>query len=97
MRPFARLLALLLLAVPLAVPLTAQRAADTADAPKYDASTFSGLALRGIGPAMPSGRIVDLAVDPRDTRTWYLAVASGGVWKTINAGTTFEPVFDGES
>ena len=93
MRSTARLLAFLLLALPLA----AQRAADAPkDAPKYDASTFSGLALRGIGPAMPSGRIVDLAVDPRDTRTWYLAVASGGVWKTVNAGTTFEPVFDGE-
>ena len=84
-RPFACLLALLLV-----FPLVA------ADAPKYDHSTFSGLQLRGIGPAMPSGRIVDIAVDPRDTRTWYLAVASGGVWKTVNAGTTFEPIFDGE-
>ncbi len=86
MRPFARLLAAALLALPLLA----------ADPPKYDQSTFSGLQLRGIGPAMPSGRIVDLAVDPRDTRTWYLAVASGGVWKTVNAGTTFEPIFDGE-
>ena len=86
MRSFARLLAILLLALPLVA----------ADAPKYDSSTFSGLALRGIGPAMPSGRIIDLAVDPRDTRVWYVAVASGGVWKTINAGTTFEPIFDSE-
>ncbi|HEV7241910.1 MAG TPA: glycosyl hydrolase [Thermoanaerobaculia bacterium] len=84
-RPFACLLALLLVFPTLA-----------ADAPKYDDKTLSGLQLRGIGPAMPSGRIVDIAVDPRDTSTWYLAVASGGVWKTVNAGTTFEPIFDGE-
>jgi len=86
MRSFARLLALALLALNL----------TAAEPTKYDHSTFSGLQLRGIGPAMPSGRIVDIAVDPRDTRTWYLAVASGGVWKTVNAGTTFEPIFDGE-
>ena len=61
---------------------------------KYDDSTFAGLELRGIGPAMTSGRIVDLAVDPRDHRIWYVAVASGGLWKTTNAGTTFTPVFD---
>jgi photosystem II stability/assembly factor-like uncharacterized protein len=89
MRPFARLLALLF-ALPLlaATPTPAAKPAETA---KYD-----GLQLRNIGPAMPSGRIVDIAVDPRDERTWYLAVASGGVWKTTNAGTTFTPVFDGE-
>lgn len=91
MRSLARLLALALFALPLL-------AADPpkAAAPKYDGSTFSGLQARNIGPAMPSGRIIDIAVDPRDTRTWYLAVASGGVWKTVNAGTTFEPIFDGE-
>ena len=88
----------LLLALLLALPLVAAPAPKPKppEGPKYDDSTFSGLALRGIGPAMPSGRIVDIAVDPRDTRVWYLAVASGGVWKTINAGTTFEPIFDGE-
>jgi len=58
------------------------------------AGTFTGLALRGIGPAVSSGRIGDIAVDPTDYDTWYVAVASGGVWKTINAGTTWEPIFD---
>ena len=52
--------------------------------------------LRGIGPALTSGRVSDIAVDPRDKNTWYVAVASGGVWKTTNAGTTWEPIFDGE-
>ncbi|HEX9160290.1 MAG TPA: glycosyl hydrolase, partial [Thermoanaerobaculia bacterium] len=56
--------------------------------------TFTGLELRPIGPAFTSGRIIDLAVDPHDARTWFVAAASGGVWKTTNAGTTFTPVFD---
>jgi len=64
--------------------------------PKYDDKVFSGLEFRGIGPALVSGRIIDLAVDPRDARTWYIATAGGGVWKTANAGTTFTPTFDGE-
>jgi photosystem II stability/assembly factor-like uncharacterized protein len=58
--------------------------------------TFSGLALRHIGPALMSGRIADIAIDPEERSTWYVAVGSGGVWKTTNAGTTFEPIFDQE-
>ena len=58
------------------------------------ASTFAGLELRGIGPALMSGRIADIAIHPRDASTWYVAVGSGGVWKTTNAGTTWEPIFD---
>src|SRR5687768_17148848 len=86
-----QLVRLLALALPV-LPLIAQQ--KKPEPPKYDQSTFAGLQLRSIGPAMPSGRIVDIAVDPRDNRTWYLAVASGNVWKTINAGTTFTPIFD---
>jgi photosystem II stability/assembly factor-like uncharacterized protein len=62
----------------------------------WSADTWSGLELRGIGPAVTSGRVVDIAVDPADKRRWFLAVASGGVWKTENAGTTWTPVFDKE-
>src|SRR6266849_2840005 len=61
---------------------------------KYGEKTFAGLELRPLGPALTSGRIVDLAVDPRDARVWYIATAGGGVWKTTNAGTSFTPVFD---
>jgi photosystem II stability/assembly factor-like uncharacterized protein len=59
-----------------------------------NAGTFSGLELRGIGPALTSGRIVDLAVDARKPGTYFVASASGGVWKTTNGGATFKPVFD---
>ncbi len=59
-----------------------------------NADTFSGLALRSIGPAAHSGRVSDIAVDPRERGVWYVAVASGGVWKTVNAGTTWTPIFD---
>src|SRR6185436_13409911 len=58
--------------------------------------TFSGLELRGIGPAQNSGRVVDIAIHPSDKNTWYVAAACGGVWKTSNAGTTWTPIFDGE-
>lgn len=49
---------------------------------------------RGIGPALASGRISDFAVNPKNYFEYYVAVASGNIWKTTNAGTTFEPVFD---
>lgn len=62
--------------------------------PKYGAGTFSALKWRGIGPAVASGRISDLAVVPGATSTWFVAAASGGVWRTRNAGVTFEPIFD---
>ncbi|MBK9190867.1 MAG: glycosyl hydrolase [Crocinitomicaceae bacterium] len=54
----------------------------------------SGLSFRNIGPAMASGRIADIAVNPENTSEYYLAVASGGVWKTTNHGNTFYPIFD---
>lgn len=58
---------------------------------------FNGLSLRCVGPAMNSGRIADIAVNPENHSEYYVAVASGGVWKTQNAGTTYRPIFDGQS
>ena len=55
---------------------------------------FDGLKFRSIGPATPSGRIDDLAVLARDPRVFYIAAATGGVWKTTNGGITVAPVFD---
>ena len=71
---------------------------DDATKPKsaFSAATFSGIKLREIGPAVASGRIIDIAVLPHKPATWYVAVASGGVWKTTNAGTTWTPIFDSE-
>ncbi len=59
-------------------------------------SALSAFRFRAIGPAFTSGRIGDIAVHP-NKRTWYVGVASGGVWKTENAGTTWSPIFDGQA
>ena len=60
----------------------------------YNASLISGLKFRSIGPAFCSGRIADFAVNPKNHSEWYVAVASGHLWKTTNNGTTFDPIFD---
>ncbi len=60
----------------------------------FDSKVFSGLKWRSIGPAFTSGRIADFAVNPDNHSQWYVAVASGNVWKTENNGTTFKPVFE---
>jgi len=59
-----------------------------------DPGIFKGLKMRNLGPAKTGGRIVDIAVDPRNKSIRFAAVASGNVWRTRNAGTTWEPVFD---
>ncbi|MEO1128196.1 MAG: glycosyl hydrolase [Planctomycetota bacterium] len=60
------------------------------------ASTFSAIKARLVGPALSSGRIGDIAVDPNNHAHWFVAVSSGNVWKTVNNGITFTPVFDNE-
>jgi len=56
--------------------------------------SLSALKFRAIGPALTSGRISDFAVNPKNKSEFYVATSSGGVWKTVNAGTTFTPIFD---
>ncbi|MEX0983102.1 MAG: hypothetical protein WD577_03290 [Bacteroidales bacterium] len=61
-----------------------------------DENIYGGLKWRSIGPAMTSGRISDFAVNPNNHSEWYVGVSCGHVWKTVNNGTTFAPVFDSE-
>lgn len=58
------------------------------------ASTFSALRARSIGPALNSGRITDIATRKHRPSEYYVATASGGLWKTTNNGTTYRPIFD---
>ncbi|OLD26552.1 MAG: glycosyl hydrolase [Acidobacteria bacterium 13_1_40CM_3_55_6] len=58
--------------------------------------TFNGLKFRSIGPAFTSGRVIGFAVEPNNPAHFFVASASGGVWKTVNDGTTWTPVFDRE-
>ncbi|MCO4819139.1 MAG: hypothetical protein KC517_05910, partial [Bacteroidetes bacterium] len=57
-------------------------------------TTFNGLKFRSVGPALTSGRVIDIAVNPNNSTEYFVAAASGGVWKTSNAGNTYTPVFD---
>jgi photosystem II stability/assembly factor-like uncharacterized protein len=81
--------------VPFAVCAQTPAAAPSAEPVKIDSETFSGLDARPIGPAVMSGRIAALDVVAEKGRlTVYVGSASGGVWKSVNGGTTFKPVFD---
>ncbi|MFV2074299.1 MAG: glycosyl hydrolase, partial [Thermoanaerobaculales bacterium] len=83
-----------------ATPAFAKKTGDKTepeDASLMSAKTFAGLELRNIGPAINSGRVVDFAVVPEKPQVYYVATASGGVWKTVNAGITWTPIFDKEN
>lgn len=70
---------------------------DSDDSKVADQSNiFSGLKFRSIGPALMSGRIADIVIHPNNENIWYVAVGSGGVWKTENSGTTWSSIFDGQ-
>ncbi|HEX6186309.1 MAG TPA: hypothetical protein VFZ44_20635 [Pyrinomonadaceae bacterium] len=75
---------------------TPRPAGAASNAPvKVDSETISGLGARNIGSAQMSGRIAALdAVREGNRLTVYVGSASGGVWKSVNGGTTFKPVFD---
>lgn len=60
------------------------------------AETFSGIKFRSIGPALMAGRVADIAIHPENNNIWYVAVGSGGIWKTTNSGTTWTPIFDNQ-
>ncbi len=89
MKRFFMLVTLLLLPI---VLINAQKKEDEKDYLK--SSTFNGLKFRNIGPAWNSGRISDFAVNPNNFSEYYVAVSSGGLWKTTNSGTTWTPIAD---
>ncbi|MFQ5824130.1 MAG: glycosyl hydrolase [bacterium] len=66
----------------------------TNDKIKIDSNTFGAIEARAIGPAVMGGRIAALDAVNSNPRIIYVGAASGGVWKSINGGTTFKPVFD---
>jgi len=85
---------MLIMALAAATMLAQASVADEKPEPGLNDESLSGLELRSIGPAFMSGRIADLVVHPQNRNIWYVAVGSGGVWKTLNRGTTWEPIFD---
>jgi photosystem II stability/assembly factor-like uncharacterized protein len=58
------------------------------------AEMLKGMPLRAVGPDITTGRISDVDIDPKNPNTWYVASASGGLFKTENRGNTFAPIFD---
>ncbi|MFI5280653.1 MAG: WD40/YVTN/BNR-like repeat-containing protein, partial [Gemmatimonadales bacterium] len=80
-------LAILTAACLLAFPLAAQ---------VPDSATLASLRWRSIGPVNMAGRITDVEGDPHNPKVFYVAGATGGIWKTINAGTTFIPLWNHE-
>ena len=94
MKPYA-----LLLLLCCSLTLSAQRNkknTQTEEKSPLSELGLSGLKFRNVGPAITSGRIADFAVNPDQPKEYYVATASGGVWKTTNGGTTFKPIFDSQ-
>lgn len=100
MRTLSRRLALVALAFGLAHTAAGQDRPAVAPAPRaitpppLTTSGLKPLELRPIGPCITPGRIGDVAVDPRNRSVWYVALSSGGLWKTTNRGTTWKSIFD---
>ena len=78
-----------------AAALSAVSVGARQSAPALTSDALNALALRNIGPTIHTGRIQDVAIDPKNPSIWYVASAFGGVWKTMNRGITFEPLTNG--
>jgi photosystem II stability/assembly factor-like uncharacterized protein len=87
----------LLLFIPFVLLLSSSNSVlAQSDQEEVSSQVAKGLKLRGIGPAVMGGRIADIAVHPTNSSIWYVAVGSGGLWKTTNRGTTWTPIFDNQ-
>lgn len=96
MKQIQTLLLLILLPLCLLAQKKGKVAPEKPDYGAFTSSTLSGLRFRSIGPAVTSGRIADFAVNPHNHNEYYVATASGGVWKTTDHGITYNPIFDGQ-
>jgi photosystem II stability/assembly factor-like uncharacterized protein len=81
---------------PLLAGVALTSVATVVGAQSIDSLTLAGLRWRTVGPANFEGRVADIVGIPSPSRTFFVAAAGGGIWKTTNAGTTFRPVFDNE-
>jgi photosystem II stability/assembly factor-like uncharacterized protein len=91
------MVAFLTLAASAAVAQRGDEDSDSSDQRDPLSRAVGGLKFRSIGPSVVSGRISDIAIHPTKRSTWYVAAASGGLWKTTNAGTSFSPLFDSQA
>src|SRR5664279_384050 len=89
-----RRMTLVALTAALVLPATSARAQQRTTS--LDSATLAFFGWRNVGPADMGGRVADIAGIPSPSKTFYVAAAAGGIWKTTNAGTTFRPVFDSE-
>ncbi len=87
---------ILLTAVAAALAVAALMAADQAQPASgpLTADALKAIELRSIGPTLSTGRIADIAIDTKNPSVWYVVSAFGGLWKTVNRGITFTPIFD---
>ena len=77
-----------------AVAIAATVSMSGQDGGGLDAQALKGIELRSLGPALATGRIQDVEIDPKNPSVWYVASAFGGLWKTTNRGISFTPIFD---
>ncbi len=80
-----------------AAPAAEPKAAGFPAGPQLDSVRMRALKPRAIGPAIMSGRVSDIAYDPKETATYYIALGTGGLMKTADNGSTFDGVFEKES
>ena len=90
----SRLLPVLLLSVALFAADKPKTQAPATAPQSLDSARLTAMKARGIGPAIMGGRVSDIALDPLSPDTFYVGLATGGVWKTVNAGATFSSLFD---
>jgi photosystem II stability/assembly factor-like uncharacterized protein len=80
--------------LPRALPALFLAFATSTHAQVPDSATLASFKWRSIGPVNMAGRITDVEGDPRNSKVFYVAGATGGIWKTVNAGTTWVPLWE---